>query len=92
MNEDGSQAMDDWAEKVAALEPEVADGILSLTRRLAGDKRLRQADRDFAQAQVDAICRAVRRAKRGRKKALRYLIQILDRSSINLYYPTVECR
>ena len=61
-------ALHDWADKIAALEPEVVDGVVSSSKRLAGDNRLRQADRDFAQAQVDAIRRAARRAKSSRKK------------------------
>ena len=68
MVDETPQAMDDWADKIAALESEVVDGIVSSAKRLAGDKRLRQADRDFAQGQVDAIRQAVRRAKSGRKK------------------------
>lgn len=68
MTDKTPKALDDWADQIAALEPEVVDGVVSSAKRLAGDKRLKQADRDFAQAQVDAIRRAVRRAKSGRKK------------------------
>lgn len=68
MADETPKALGDWADQIAALEPEVVDGVVSSAKRLAGDKRLRKADRDFAQAQVDAIRRAVRRAKRGRKK------------------------
>ena len=68
MVDETPQALDDWADKIAALEPELVNGIQSLAKRLASDKRLRQADRDFAQSQADAIRRAVRRARSGRKK------------------------
>lgn len=56
------EALDEWADKVAALEPEVSNGIAAYAKRLAADRRLRKADREFAEAQVKAIRRAVRRA------------------------------
>jgi len=56
-------ALDAWADKIAALEPDVAAGVARYAARLAADRRLGKADRDLATAQVDAIRRAVRRAK-----------------------------
>ena len=61
------KALDEWADRIAALEADVAAGVASYAKGLAGDKRLAKADRQFAAAQADAIRRAVRRAKAGKK-------------------------
>ncbi len=61
------KALDEWADRIAALEADVAAGVASYAKRLAGDKRLGKPDRQFAAAQADAIRRAVRRAKAGKK-------------------------
>lgn len=66
-NSDPGKALDDWADRIAALEPAVSAGMASYAKRLAGDKRLAKADRQFAAAQADAIRRAIRRAKAGKK-------------------------
>jgi hypothetical protein len=66
-NSDTGKALDDWADQIAALEPEVSAGLASYAKRLAGDKRLAKADRLFATAQADAIRRAIRRAKADKK-------------------------
>lgn len=63
MDASEQQSLAEWADRVVALEREVCDGVLAGALRLAGDKRLPQADRDFAQAQADAIRRALRRVK-----------------------------
>lgn len=55
------QALDDWADRIAALEPDVVAGVATQAKRLAADRRLPAADRRFAKAQADAIARAVRR-------------------------------
>lgn len=60
-------ALDAWADTVAALELEVRDRIAARARRMAANRRLRKADREFAKAQADAIVRAVVRRKSGRK-------------------------
>jgi hypothetical protein len=65
-NEESGKALDEWAERIAALEPDVAAGVASYAKRLAGDTRLAKADRQFAAAQADAIRRAIRRAKAGK--------------------------
>lgn len=67
MTNDERQALDEWAAQIAALEPDVSKGIITYALRLANDKRIKQADRDFAQAQVDAIRRALRRGKKPKK-------------------------
>ncbi len=56
-------ALDAWADKIAALEPDVAAGVAAWATTLATDRRLSKVDRDFAQAQLDAVRRALRRAK-----------------------------
>ena len=56
-------SLDAWADKIAALEPDVAAGVARYAARLAADRRLGKADRDLATAQADAVRRAVRRAK-----------------------------
>lgn len=63
MNEDERQDMDDWADKIVSLEPDVIKGVLQFAQRLAIDQRLSQADRDFAQFQVESIKKARRRKK-----------------------------
>lgn len=71
MTAETQQDLDGWANNIAQLEPEVVNGIVSLAKELAGNKKLRQSDRDFAQAQVDAINRAKRRNRSRRKRASR---------------------
>lgn len=66
-DESSGKALDDWADRIAALEPEVSAGMASYAKRLAGDKRLAKADRQFATAQADALRRAIRRAKAGKR-------------------------
>lgn len=56
-------ALDAWADKIAALEADVAAGVAAYAGRLASDRRLSADDRQFAAAQADAIRRALRRAK-----------------------------
>ena len=56
-------ALDEWADKIAALKPDVAAGVAAYAGRLASDRRLSADDRQFAAAQADAIRRALRRAK-----------------------------
>ena len=56
-------ALDEWAAKVAALEPEVIRATIAYASRLAADRRLSTDDRRFAAAQADAVRRAMRRAK-----------------------------
>ncbi|HUY37172.1 MAG TPA: hypothetical protein VMV69_30965 [Pirellulales bacterium] len=56
-------ALDAWADKIAALEPDIAAEVARVATRLAADRRIPKVDRDFAQAQVDAVRRALRRAK-----------------------------
>lgn len=60
---DTQAALDAWADKIAALESDVAAGVAAYAGRLAADRRLTKDDRQFAAAQADAIRRAVRRAK-----------------------------
>jgi hypothetical protein len=62
-------ALDAWADKIAALEPDVAAGVAAYAGRLASDRRLAKDDRRFAAAQADAIRRALRRVSRTRAKA-----------------------
>lgn len=62
-------ALNGWADKIAALEPEVAAGVAAYAGRLAADRRLSADDRQFAAAQADAVRRAVRRAKSNAQKA-----------------------
>ena len=62
MDDQTRQALDEWADQVAALEPAVRKGIIASVERLAGNRRLEKADRDFAKAQADSIRGAIRRA------------------------------
>lgn len=62
-NLDTQAALDAWADKIAALESDVAAGVAAYAGRLAADRRLTKDDRQFAAAQADAIRRALRRAK-----------------------------
>lgn len=63
-NTDESKAvMDEWADKIAALEADVSRGVMALALRMASDRRLSADDRRFAQSQADAVRRALRRAK-----------------------------
>lgn len=55
--------LDEWAAKVAALESDVARGVIAYAARLAADRRLSADDRRFAKSQADAVRRALRRAK-----------------------------
>lgn len=67
MSNDSKGDIDEWADKIAALEADVRDGILAKANRMAANRRLRKADRDFAHAQVEAISRAIARAKKRSK-------------------------
>lgn len=67
MDDETQLALDVWADTVAALEQEVRDRIAARARRMASNRQLRKADREFAKAQADAIGRAVVRRKSGRK-------------------------
>ena len=69
MDDESQQALDPWADQIAALEPEVRNGILARALRMAASRRLRKADREFAQAQAEAIGRALMRAKSGKRTA-----------------------
>ncbi len=60
---DTTEALDDWADRIASLEPTVAAGVAEYAKRLAADRRLSKPDRQFAEAQADAVRRAIRRAK-----------------------------
>jgi hypothetical protein len=62
-------ALDDWAAQIAGLDPSTRKEILAAISRLAENRRLNKLDRDFAQAQVDAIRRALRRAGAGKKQS-----------------------
>lgn len=63
-NPDESRAaMDEWADKIAALEADVSRGVMALASRMASDRRLSVDDRRFAKSQADAVRRALRRAK-----------------------------
>lgn len=62
MPEETRHAIDEWADQIAALEPDARDGIVAFAKRLAADRRLRKSDRDFADAQAKALIRAIRRA------------------------------
>ena len=64
------QDLDEWANNITQLEPEVVKGILSWAKELTGDKRLQKSDRDFAQTQVAAIERAKRRKRHRLRKTL----------------------
>ena len=63
MTDENQQAIDEWAEQIANLKPEVVKGVVMYAERLATDGRLSQADRNFAKAQADAVRRATRRLK-----------------------------
>lgn len=67
MDDETQQPLDAWADTIAALESEVRKRIEARARRMATNRRLRKADREFAKAQADAIGRAVVRRKSGRK-------------------------
>jgi hypothetical protein len=62
-------AMDEWADKIAALEADVAAGVMALASRMASDRRLAADDRRFAKSQADAVRRALRRTKSKAAKA-----------------------
>ena len=60
--EQGAQAVvDAWADRIAAMGPDVAAGIATCAACLAADRQLAKHDRKFAAAQADAIWRALRR-------------------------------
>lgn len=61
VKDDTEQTLDEWANRIAALEPEVRDGIMAQVQRLASDRRLPKIDREFAKSQADAIRRALKR-------------------------------
>ncbi|HUY36723.1 MAG TPA: hypothetical protein VMV69_28575 [Pirellulales bacterium] len=63
MKKTNHEGLDEWADKIAALEPDVPAAVARYALRLASDRRLPKDDRDFAKAQADAVRRAVRRAK-----------------------------
>ncbi len=63
MDEDRQRSLDEWADQIASLEPEVRDSILARALRMAANRRLRKDDREFARAQAEAIGRAVVRMK-----------------------------
>jgi len=67
MDNEELQALQLWVAEVASLEPAVREGIAAYASRLAADKRLRQADREFAQAQADAIRRGLSRSRKCNK-------------------------
>ena len=62
------EPLDLWAAKIAALEPDVARGVVEYAQRIADNARVPKADRDLAQAQADAVKRAVAKAKRSKRK------------------------
>lgn len=64
MDDDLRKSLDEWADQIASLEPEVRDCIVVRALRMAANRRLRKADRDSAEAQADAIGRALVRRKR----------------------------
>ena len=68
MDDNARQALGAWADQIAALEPAVRKALVASIGRLANNRRLDKADRDFAKAQVDAIRRAVRRADVGNQR------------------------
>lgn len=53
----------EWADRIVALEPDVSAGVAAYALRMAADRRLPAADRQFAKSQAEAIRRALRRAK-----------------------------
>lgn len=61
--DESREAFDAWADQVATLEPATIRSIIALAGRLAADRRLSADDRRFATSQVDAVRRALRRAK-----------------------------
>lgn len=68
-NPDESRAaMDEWADKIAALEADVSRGVMAWASRMASDRRLSVDDRRFAKSQADAVRRALRRAKAKARK------------------------
>jgi hypothetical protein len=68
MGDDAAEAIDEWADEIAALEPEVREGIMARALRLAANRRLLQVDREFAQAQAEAIGRALVRGKSRKRR------------------------
>ncbi len=62
------EPLDVWAAKIAHLEPDVASGVIEYAQRIAQSARVPKADRDIAQAQAEAVKRAIAKAKRSRRK------------------------
>jgi hypothetical protein len=65
---DPGEPLDVWAAKIAALEPDVARGVIKYAQGIAGNVRVPKADREVAQAQADAVKRAIAKAKRRNRK------------------------
>ena len=61
------ESLDVWATKIAALEADVARGVINHAQGIAGDRCVPKADRNFAQAQAEAVKRAMAKAKRSRR-------------------------
>ena len=57
--------LDAWADALIATD--AVDGVRQRAKSMADDKRLMAKDREFAQSQVAAIQRAIRRNRRNGK-------------------------
>ena len=69
MTDEELLALDEWGDRIASLDVATRVEILDWLARLAGDRRLANADHDFAQAQEAAIRRAIRRTGAGDRKS-----------------------
>ena len=67
MDDSEKIALREWAEQIVKLEPDVVDAVSQAARGMSGDRRLQKSDREFAQAQVQAITQAKNWPETGRK-------------------------
>jgi hypothetical protein len=66
---DTAKALDAWADQI--VEADSTAAVVAHAKRLAADRRLAKADRQFAHTQIDAVRRAIRRAKARAKRQIK---------------------
>ncbi len=61
-------SLDEWATALVSAAPDAVAGMRAVAKRLAEDSQLSADDRAFAESQLAAIQRAVRRNRQSAKK------------------------
>jgi hypothetical protein len=67
LDPESKAALDLWADQIVGLEPGIPAAVARFSQQIADNRKVPKSDRQFAQAQVEAIRRAVRRRRRKAK-------------------------